>query len=125
MNARALRLRGFDDEITDYSDLGSFLETIATESVLAEHWINNLVRPVLMMLLYIRAEREGEFALQLYVCKKMIPYFFAAGHWYYSRDSICYIQSMEKLPKAMLDQLMKGEHVLRHQKGYGTEYGLI
>ena len=46
---------GFVDEMTDYSDPDSFIERIATESVLAEHWIKNLVRPVLMMLLYIKS----------------------------------------------------------------------
>ena len=69
------------------------------------------------MLLYIRAEREGEFVLHLHACKNMIPYFFVAGHWNYARDSMCYIRSMEKLPKAILDQFMNGKHVMRHQKG--------
>ena len=41
-----------------------------------------------MVLVYVCVEREGEFGLHLYFCKQMIPYFFAGGHWNYSRDTI-------------------------------------
>ena len=40
------------------------------------------------MIVYVCVEREGEFGLHLYVCKEMILYFFAGGHWNYARDSI-------------------------------------
>ena len=39
-------------------------------------------------MIFISAVPEGEFGLHLYACKDMIPYFFAGGHWNYSRDSI-------------------------------------
>ena len=39
-------------------------------------------------MIYVCVEREGEFGLYLYVCKEMISYFFAGGHWIYARDSI-------------------------------------
>ena len=47
----------------------------------------------------------------------MIPYFSAAGHWKYARESICYLRSMEKLSGDIFHKFMKGEHVMRHQKG--------
>ena len=43
-------------------------------------------------MLYIRGEREGDFGLHLLVCRNMIPYFFASGHWNYARDSIVYLR---------------------------------
>ena len=124
MNVRALRqvtlelLKGhIDDKITSYSDFLTFFEYISSRNVLAEHWVKNLIKPVLLMMLYIRAERIGEFSLHLYACKEMIPYFFAAAHWNYARDSICYLRSMEKLPGIVLDKFLEGDHAMHHKKG--------
>ena len=69
------------------------------------------------MLLYIRAEREGEFDLHLYVCKQIMLYFFAAGYFNYARYGLCYINSMEKLPNETLEFLMKGEYVTLRKRG--------
>ena len=62
MNVRALRfavvelLRGFVDDMVCREDLDQFLKKVASKSVLAEHWVNNLIKPVFLMMLYIRAE---------------------------------------------------------------------
>ena len=40
----------------------------------------------------------------------MIPYFFAAGHWNYARDSLVYIRSMKKLPLDLMRKFIKNEH---------------
>ena len=47
----------------------------------------------------------------------MMPYFFAAGDFNYARYGLCYINSMEKLPKDTLESFLKGEHVMRHKRG--------
>ena len=39
-------------------------------------------------MIYVCAEHEGEFGIHLYVCKEIIPHFFAAVHWNYVKDSI-------------------------------------
>ena len=123
MNIRALRivslelLRGFIDEQHSYESFVAFLNELSERSRLAEHWIKNLINPVLLMMLYTRAEREGEFALHLYACREMLPYFFAAGHWNYARDGVAYLRMMEKLPTSLLDPFMKGQHVIRLQDG--------
>ena len=70
------------------------------------------------MMMYIRAEREGEFGLHFYCWKKMIPYFFAAGHWNYARDGIVYSRSMEKMPDNLLKKFMNGEQVIRIKEGF-------
>ena len=87
INVRALCLAiiellcGFTDSIKDYNEFDLLLKRISEESILSEHWVKNLVQTVLLMLLYIRVEREGEFSLHLYACKKkMNTYFFAAGN---------------------------------------------
>ena len=75
MNIRALRfavmelLKGFIDDIYSYEDLEKRMEYLAQNSMIAEYWINNLIRPVFLMMLFVRAEREGKFPLHLYPCR--------------------------------------------------------
>ena len=75
------------------------------------------MRSLMLMLIYIRAEREGYFALYLYTCHKMMPYFFAASHTNYAGYGLCYSRTMHNLPGNILDAFMKGEHVMPHQDG--------
>ena len=123
MNVRALRivivelLRTLIDKDTTREDMTSTFQTLSDTSQLAKHWIKNLIYPVFLMMMYIRAEREAEFGLHLYCCKKMIPYFFIAGHWNYARDSIVYLRSIEKTPTNLLNRFMNGEHVIRIKDG--------
>lgn len=122
MNVRALRfvllelLIDFKDQMSQYNDLDSFIDSLPTTR-LSKHWVENFIKPVLLILLYIRAEREGEFALHLYACEKMMPYFFAAGHWNYARDGLLYLQRMERLPSKPLERFRKGEHVIHLKEG--------
>ena len=50
-----------------------FLKNITKKRCLEEHWVNNLIKPILFLILYVRAEREGEFGLNSYPCKQMLP----------------------------------------------------
>ena len=59
---------------------------------------------MLIILLYIRAEKEGEWVLHLEATKKMLPYFFAAGHHNYARYAT--------------KKFQKGLHVARLSDGY-------
>ena len=123
MNIRGLRfavmelLKGLIDDVYSYEDLEKRMEYLAQKCMIAEHWINNLIRPVFLMMLFVRTEREGEFPLHLYACCQMIIYFFAAGHVNHARYGLCYLLSMLRLPPIILDQFLKGEHVLRHTEG--------
>ena len=90
----------------------TILQDLSNKSRLAEHWIRNPIRHVLLLMMYVREEREGEFGLHLYACKEMIAYYFAAGHWNYARDSIVYLRTMEKLPNSLLDKFMYGKHAV-------------
>ena len=123
MNIRALRkvvvelLRTFINETTTEHEFNQTLQSLKNDSKLAEHWITNLIIPVFLIMLYIRAEREGDFSLHLYACHRMIPYFFAASHWNYARDSIVYLRTMKNLPNSLYDKFMRGEHIVRLQNG--------
>ena len=75
------------------------------------------MRLVMLMLIYIRVEREGDFALHQYACQKIMLYFFAAGYTNYACYGLCYLRTMHKLPGNILDNFMKGKHVMSHQNG--------
>ena len=45
-----------------------------------------------------QAEREDDWLLHLATFRKMLPYYFAAGHVNYARYGLYYVRSMEKLP---------------------------
>ena len=74
MNIRPLRLVVFElllglvDEIVDNNYLIFFLDSLAIKSYLAKHLVNNFIKPVLIVMLYVRDERQAEFALHLYPC---------------------------------------------------------
>ena len=65
MNLRAFRfivielLRGHVERMSSYDELELWFSQLCKKSVLAEHWFKNLIKPLFLMLLYVRAEREG------------------------------------------------------------------
>ena len=73
MIMRALRfavielLREYIDfkNITSYSELSKMLDELSSKSFLAEKWIENLIKPVFIMMMYLKAEREEDFGLHL------------------------------------------------------------
>lgn len=70
-----------------------------------------------LMMQFVRAEREGDWALHLLVVKGMMPYFFAANHNNYARYGLFYLCSMEKLPEDLVARFLNGEHVMRNKAG--------
>ena len=95
----------------------AILQDLSTKSQLAEHWVENLINPVFLMMIYIQTEREVDFCLHRYACMKMIPYFFAAGHRNYARDSIVDMRTMEELPDCFINKFLNGEHVVHLKEG--------
>ncbi|KAG0723221.1 hypothetical protein GWK47_043072 [Chionoecetes opilio] len=124
-NVRALRLvveevlRSIIEQtpITRKHDLMSILEELARRSKTTKLWVDILIKPVFIMMMFIRAEREGDWPLHLEALTLMMPYFYATGHVHYARYGLFYLRSMEALPTKVLDLFMKGEHVLRHILG--------
>ena len=64
MDVRALRfvvlelLPGQLDNISSHAGLVRWLDERCLHSVLSEHCIKSLIKPVLLMLLYVRAEKD-------------------------------------------------------------------
>ena len=48
-------------------------------------WVTNLITPVFIMMMFVRAEREGDWSLHLAAVSAMIPYFFANNNVNYAR----------------------------------------
>ena len=95
-----------------------FPKTVFGNSLTTKHCIENLIKPLLIYLLYARADREGEWLLHLAAVKSMFPCFYAAVHHYYTWYGLWYLHNMEKLPQEVLLKFMKGKHAMRHQKSY-------
>ena len=76
----------------------------------------------------MHAEGEGEFGFHLHAYKQM-PYFFAAGHFNYTRFGLCYITFTEKLPNETLESIMKGGqgtcHSFMTKEECGTQFRKI
>ncbi|KAK2144992.1 hypothetical protein LSH36_713g01032 [Paralvinella palmiformis] len=92
-NCRALRmvtqelLRDILQPYDCHTDMMVLLEEIAPRSRTVELWLDNLVMPTLILMLFVRAEREADWPLHLWSVKQMIPYFFAAVHINYARKN--------------------------------------
>ena len=97
-------------DLEKFEDLNTILDEFSKKS--------NLIKPVFLIMLYVRAKREGDWPMHLYAVRKMIPYFFAAGHHNYARYGLYYLRTMERLPTEIYERFMSGEHVTRHHRGY-------
>ena len=117
-NTRALRLvveevlRDIMLEAKDYSDLIQILDMKASISRTSKHWIQNLIKPVLIIMTFVRAEREGDWSLHLWSVRHVCCWSCKlCTIWLY------YLRSMERMPKTILTKFLKGDHVMRHQPG--------
>ena len=122
-NTRALRLvveeilRDTLNSVNSYQDLLDELFTKAEASRTSKHWVNNLILPVFLIMIFVRAEREGDWALHLWAVNEMIPYFFASAHIHYAWYGLVYLRSMEKVNGKILEKFMEGDHVQHHTQG--------
>jgi len=90
-NIRALRLlteellRGTIVHMNSHDSLMKVLDNKSQESRTTKLWVENLIKPVMLVMMFVRAEREADWPLHLFCVKEMLPYFFAAGHFNYAR----------------------------------------
>ena len=82
--------RDYIGEIKAFQDLTNFLDAYSLENMLSKNWVDILIWPVILIMMYVRAECEGNVSLHLHACHKMMSYFFAKGLVNYARYGICY-----------------------------------
>ncbi|MES9884700.1 MAG: hypothetical protein ABW185_27970 [Sedimenticola sp.] len=81
-------------------------------------WVDCFIIPVILAHLFIRAERESKYALHMYCLTRMLPYFFAAGHWNYARYLTHHINEfLTQVDEEALTTFYNGQHVCRHKDG--------
>ncbi|MES9884496.1 MAG: hypothetical protein ABW185_26930, partial [Sedimenticola sp.] len=81
-------------------------------------WIDCFIYPVVIAHMFVRAEREGNYILHMFCMTKMLPYFFAAGHWNYARYITCHLtEFLTQVDEDALATFYMGHHVCRHKDG--------
>jgi len=83
-------------------------------------WIDVFIKPVLLMMVFVRAEREADWPLHLWAVAKMNSYFFAAGHCNYARYDFCLLDWTRYIVYLLFNQ-----HLLEHQTPKGQTYILL
>ena len=98
-------------------DLQQALNDAASHNRTVKLWVNCLINPVLTIMKYVRAEREGDWPLHLAAVNEMMPLFFAASHFNYARYGLYYLRAMAEMPEDVRQHFMKGEHTMHHNPG--------
>ena len=106
-----------DGTIDSHSKLQDILQKRSSESRTTKMWGDVVIKPVFLSLMYIRAEREGDWPLHLEAVEAMLPLFYAADHINYAQDGLYYLKSMKSLPKNVRNYFMEGEHTVQHRAG--------
>ena len=113
----------FQSGAKTYQEQSEYLEAVREHPV-GRLWVNCLIKPTLLDLQLLRAQRDGDFPLQQVSLQAMMPYFFAAGHMNYARYITLYLRNVENLPTNVenlpttaKNDLMEGAHVCRHSDG--------
>ena len=104
-------------EVVGMNSLLTILSDLSKESRVSKCWIANLIKPVLVMMKYIRAERESDFALHQ-VVREMMVMFFAANHVNYARYGLYYLRSLDSMNEDVRQHFINGEHTFHHKSGY-------
>ena len=96
------------DEICEYIDKARLHPT-------CRHWVDNLITPTLLIHQLLRSEREGDWLFQQLCIRRLLSYFFIAGHHNYARYLSWHCLEMAILLPAMAkDDLLSGAFVCRH-----------
>ena len=97
-------LRPYLPDIHCYEDLTNF-SMPSVNKVQLQNCGLILNQTILYTMLFIRAEREGDWPLHLHAVAMTIPYFFAAGHQNYARYGTYHLHNMRKLPPVILEKV--------------------
>ena len=74
----------FRSRFKTYQELSEYMETVREHQV-GMLWVNRLIKPTLLALQLLHAQRDGDFLLQQVSLEATMPYFFAAGYMNYAR----------------------------------------
>ena len=66
-------LHGILESVSNYDDVMVLLERKADDSRTTKLWVENLIKPVFILMLFVRFEREADWLLHLWTVRAMIP----------------------------------------------------
>lgn len=117
MTCEAILSEFFSTGVKTMEELHDYLQQSALHPT-GRHWVDNFIRPTLLVHHLLRAEREGDFVLQLAAIESLLPYFFASGHFHYARYLTYYVMEMNHLvPAEAKAEVSSGAFVCRHRSG--------
>ena len=87
------------------------MEQLDTQTALSTSkiWVDILIKPMLIMMIFVRAERKGDWPLHMWEVQQMIPYFFASGHTNCARYGLHFLMTFWRT--------FQGQHIMRHSRG--------
>ena len=74
------------------SDLTQLLADITNKSRTSKLWVDLLIKPVMIMMIYVRDERESDRPLHIAAVEQMLPHIFAPSHLDYARYGLYYLR---------------------------------
>ena len=105
------------NKLNSMDDLQEALNQASQKNRTAKLWVSCLIEPILIVMRYVRAERESDWPMHLACVEEMIPLFFTAGHLHYARYALYYVRSMNDMPDDVSQAFMKGQHTMHHNAG--------
>ena len=126
-NVRALRLlteellrsvlKKEGPHLTSMDDLDKVLDGLSAQSRTTRLWVDNVIRPTFLMMMFCRASHEGDWPLHVKIAESMVPYMFAAHKYNYARYGLYFVRSMTWLDPELLGRFCRGEQSLHHTAG--------
>jgi len=103
--------------LIDHLNGVEFRDSMATfidsqKNVNFRFWCSYL-QMVQILLLFVRAQREGNWGLHLSSFTAMLPLFMRYDHLHYSRWGTIYVNEMHQLPSEVLEEFLSGNFVER------------
>ena len=107
----AALMHGFlSQEPRSYEDIERYLNQVSGNPT-GKLWVDCLIKPTLIAHIFVQAECEGNLLLREKCLEDMIPYFFAAGHYYYVRYITMYLREIRAIAPEARALLMQGCNV--------------
>lgn len=88
--------------------LSSFIAVRKEKNPNLEYWWQYM-EMVCILLLFVRAQREGMWDLHLYAFQKMLPFFHRYDHTNYAQWGAVYLAQMKQLPVEVQTEFDKGQ----------------
>lgn len=108
-------LRDLIQDLNEFNKLELLLEITLLKNITSKHWCDSFLKPILIRLQFVKAEREGEKPLRLESVESILPYFFQIKSM---QGKNLYVGIMLKVNVDVLEKFIKGEYVMRYKAGY-------